>query len=58
MYCTNILKLDSYEDGTMVWWDMRNTATPMTSVKYHSEPGFSSFFLKVDMEFLSYPVLL
>ncbi|KNA14221.1 hypothetical protein SOVF_109470 isoform A [Spinacia oleracea] len=30
--------LAGYEDGTMAWWDMRNTAKPLTSVKYYSEP--------------------
>lgn len=30
--------LAGYEDGTMAWWDMRNAAKPLTSVKYYSEP--------------------
>ncbi|XP_057251283.1 protein DECREASED SIZE EXCLUSION LIMIT 1 isoform X2 [Beta vulgaris subsp. vulgaris] len=33
--------LAGYEDGTMAWWDMRNTAKPLTSVKYYSEPVVS-----------------
>lgn len=33
--------LAGYEDGTMVWWDMRNSVKPLTSVKYHSEPVIS-----------------
>lgn len=30
--------LTGYEDGTMVWWDMRHTSLPLTSVKFHLEP--------------------
>ncbi|KAJ8446320.1 hypothetical protein Cgig2_005851 [Carnegiea gigantea] len=30
-----------YEDGTVVWWDIRNPAAPLSSVKYHSEPVLS-----------------
>ncbi|XP_021759844.1 protein DECREASED SIZE EXCLUSION LIMIT 1-like isoform X1 [Chenopodium quinoa] len=33
--------LAGYEDGTMAWWDMRNTSKPLTSVKYYSEPVIS-----------------
>uniref|UniRef100_A0A5B6ZXR7 Protein DECREASED SIZE EXCLUSION LIMIT 1 n=1 Tax=Davidia involucrata TaxID=16924 RepID=A0A5B6ZXR7_DAVIN len=33
--------LTGYEDGTMVWWDLRNTEGPVTSVKFHSEPVLS-----------------
>lgn len=30
-----------FEDGTMVWWDLRNPTMPVTSVKFHSEPVLS-----------------
>ncbi|KAL1815739.1 hypothetical protein ACET3Z_018313 [Daucus carota] len=33
--------LAGYEDGTMVWWDLRNPRVPLTLVKYHSEPVLS-----------------
>lgn len=30
--------LTGFEDGSMVWWDLRNPAVPVTSVKFHSDP--------------------
>lgn len=35
-YLSNICR---YEDGSMLWWDLRNPGVPVTSVKCHSEPG-------------------
>ncbi|KAG5543093.1 hypothetical protein RHGRI_015993 [Rhododendron griersonianum] len=33
--------LTGFEDGSMVWWDLRNPAVPVTSVKFHSDPVLS-----------------
>ncbi|KAL9234716.1 hypothetical protein vseg_009554 [Gypsophila vaccaria] len=30
--------LSGYEDGSLLWWDIRSTSKPLTSVKLHSEP--------------------
>lgn len=31
----------SYEDGSMLWWDVRRVDVPLCSMKYHSEAGVS-----------------
>ncbi|XP_020244974.1 protein DECREASED SIZE EXCLUSION LIMIT 1 isoform X2 [Asparagus officinalis] len=33
--------LTGYEDGSMLWWDIRKTEVPVSSVNYHSEAVLS-----------------
>lgn len=33
--------ISGYEDGSMVWWDVRNPSLPVSCVKFHSEPVLS-----------------
>ncbi|XP_073144113.1 protein DECREASED SIZE EXCLUSION LIMIT 1 [Henckelia pumila] len=33
--------ISGYEDGSMVWWDLRNPSLPVSCIKFHSEPVLS-----------------